>query len=64
MPADAQASWTRPEQSIPAALYTAVAEVMAYVYQLDNWMKQGGQPPHAPAHLPVPAGMDPGSPDQ
>ncbi len=52
------------EQSIPAALYTAVAEVMAYVYQLDNWMKQGGQPPHAPAHLPVPAGLDPGSPDE
>lgn len=52
------------EQAIPAALYTAVAEVMAYVYQLDNWMKQGGLPPQAPTHLPVPEGMDPGAPDE
>jgi len=52
------------EQSIPAALYTAVAEVMAYVYQLDAWMKQGGLPPVAPAVLPVPAGMDPGAPEE
>ena len=52
------------EQAIPAALYTAVAEVMAYVYQLDHWMKEGGLPPQAPAHLPVPEGMDPGSPDE
>ena len=52
------------EQSIPAALYTAVAEVMAYVYQLDAWMKQGGLPPVAPATLPVPAGMDPGTPEE
>ncbi|MER2554497.1 MAG: flagellar biosynthesis protein FlhB [Thauera sp.] len=52
------------EQSIPAALYTAVAEVMAYVYQLDAWMKQGGLPPVAPATLPVPAGMDPGVPEE
>ena len=52
------------EQSIPAALYTAVAEVMAYVYQLDAWMKQGGLPPVAPATLPVPAGMDPGAPEE
>lgn len=52
------------EQSIPAALYTAVAEVMAYVYQLDAWMKQGGLPPVAPTALPVPAGMDPGAPEE
>ena len=52
------------EQAIPAALYTAVAEVMAYVYQLDAWMKQGGLPPVAPATLPVPAGMDPGAPEE
>jgi len=50
------------EQAIPAALYTAVAEVMAYVYQLDAWMKQGGLPPAAPTALPVPVGMDPGVP--
>lgn len=52
------------EQAIPAALYTAVAEVMAYVYQLDAWMKQGGLPPVAPSALPVPAGMDPGAPEE
>ncbi len=52
------------EQAIPAALYTAVAEVMAYVYQLDAWMKQGGLPPQVPVHLPVPEGMDPGAPEQ
>ncbi|MCM8565392.1 flagellar biosynthesis protein FlhB [Thauera linaloolentis] len=52
------------EQAIPAALYTVVAEVMAYVYQLDTWMKQGGLPPQMPASLAVPEGMDPGSPDE
>lgn len=52
------------EQPIPAALYTAVAEVMAYVYQLERWAKDGGLPPQAPAELPVPAGMDPGAPDE
>ncbi|MBN8440777.1 MAG: flagellar type III secretion system protein FlhB [Thauera sp.] len=50
------------EQSIPAALYTAVAEVMAYVYQLDAWLSGGGLPPQVPTHLPVPEGMDPGAP--
>ncbi len=52
------------EQSIPASLYTAVAEVMAYVYQLDAWIKQGGLPPQAPTRLPVPEGMDPGAPEE
>ena len=52
------------EQAIPAALYTAVAEVMAYVYQLDAWMKQGGQQPEAPADLQVPEGMDPGAAEE
>ncbi|THF64201.1 flagellar biosynthesis protein FlhB [Pseudothauera rhizosphaerae] len=52
------------EQAIPAGLYTAVAEVLAYVYQLNNWMAQGGLPPQAPTALQVPAGMDPGAPDR
>ncbi len=52
------------EQAIPAALYTAVAEVMAYVYQLDAWMKQGGLQPEAPADLQVPEGMDPGAAEE
>lgn len=45
---------------VPAALYTAVAEVLAYVYQLNRYMKQGGHPPRAPEHLSVPRDMDPG----
>jgi flagellar biosynthesis protein FlhB len=52
------------EEAVPAALYTAVAEVMAYVYQLDAWMKEGGLPPQAPTELPVPEGMDPGTPQE
>lgn len=52
------------EQAIPAALYTAVAEVMAYVYQLNHWMEQGGMPPATPTDLPVPEDLDPGSPDE
>ncbi len=48
------------EQTVPAALYTAVAEVMAYVYQLNDWMENGGLPPDEPTGLPVPADMDPG----
>lgn len=48
------------EHSVPAALYTAVAEVMAYVYQLNHWMTHGGMPPIEPTGLPVPPDMDPG----
>jgi flagellar biosynthetic protein FlhB len=47
--------------SIPAALYTAVAEVMAWVYQLNAYLKQGGLPPMAPLQIAVPAELDPGS---
>lgn len=47
-------------ESIPAALYSAVAEVMAWVYQLNNFIAQGGLPPEEPADLPVPPDMDPG----
>lgn len=52
------------EQAVPAALYTAVAEVLAYVYQLNAWLAQGGSArPQAPTRLAVPAELDPGSPD-
>lgn len=47
------------EQTIPAQLYTAVAEVMAYVFQLNHWIASGGLPPELPSHLPVPPDMDP-----
>ena len=45
---------------IPAALYRAVAEVMAYVYQLNHYAAHGGRLPSPPAELPVPAELDPG----
>ena len=51
---------TELDQTIPPALFRAVAEVMAYVYQLNAWLAQGGRPPQAPADLPVPAELDPG----
>ncbi|MDD2914439.1 MAG: flagellar biosynthesis protein FlhB [Gallionella sp.] len=46
-------------ESIPEALYTAVAEVLAYVYQLRRYEKQGGARPHEPANLSVPVELDP-----
>ncbi len=47
------------EHAIPATLYTAVAEVMAYVFQLNHWLATGGLPPELPADLPVPPDLDP-----
>lgn len=44
---------------IPEALYTAVAEVLAYVYQLRRYKKQGGTKPAVPGELPVPKELDP-----
>ena len=46
-------------ESIPEALYTAVAEVLAYVYQLKRYQKQGGARPEEPGDLPVPTELDP-----
>lgn len=48
-------------ESIPEALYTAVAEVLAYVYQLKRYQAQGGDRPEQPGNLPVPAELDPAS---
>ena len=45
--------------TIPEALYSAVAEVLAYVYQLRRYEKIGGARPAGPAELPVPVGLDP-----
>lgn len=44
---------------IPAALYTAVAEVLAYVFQLRAFGKNGGTRPVAPQQLDVPPELDP-----
>ncbi len=45
-------------QHIPGALYGAVAEVLAWVWQLRRWKREGGLIPVKPKDLPVPAEMD------
>ncbi|WP_350316487.1 flagellar biosynthesis protein FlhB [Pectobacterium aroidearum] len=45
-------------EHIPAALYAAVAEVLAWVYQLKRWKREGGLIPRKPKHLPVPDSLD------
>ena len=44
---------------IPATLYAAVAEVLAYVFQLRHFQRVGGAYPTAPTVLPVPSELDP-----
>ncbi len=44
---------------IPQTLYTTVAEVLAYVFQLRRYREHGGTLPAAPQRLSVPPGMDP-----
>jgi len=44
---------------IPATLYAAVAEVLAYVFQLRRYQQAGGAYPQAPVDLPVPPELDP-----
>ena len=48
-------------QEIPAALYNAVAEVLAWVYQLRRFESAGGERPREPTLLPVPEELDPGA---
>ncbi len=45
-------------QQIPGELYSAVAEVLAWVYGLRRWRNSGGVPPVQPRDLPVPESMD------
>jgi flagellar biosynthetic protein FlhB len=47
-------------QEIPGALYGAVAEVLAWVYQLRRFEAGDGERPTEPSALPVPAELDPG----
>lgn len=47
---------------IPEALYAAVAEVLAYVFQLRSYSKAGGVYPERPVKLDVPPEMDPLNP--
>ena len=44
---------------IPEVLYGAVAEVLAYIYQLRRHRRDGGVMPQIPRDLPVPAELDP-----
>ncbi|WP_338924961.1 flagellar biosynthesis protein FlhB (plasmid) [Pseudomonas silesiensis] len=46
------------DREIPSGLYTAVAEVLAWVYRLKQVKKEGGAAPETPVYLPVPEGMD------
>lgn len=48
-------------QEIPAVLYSAVAEVLAWVFQLRNWNMGTGAEPRRPDHLVIPPGLDPES---
>jgi flagellar biosynthetic protein FlhB len=47
---------------IPEALYSAVAEVLAYVFQLRSYNKGGGHYPDRPGRLAVPPELDPHDP--
>jgi flagellar biosynthetic protein FlhB len=47
------------DREIPAALYTAVAQVLAYVYQLRHFVPGRNPRPREPQDLQVPSGMDP-----
>jgi flagellar biosynthesis protein FlhB len=44
---------------VPERLYTAVAEVLAYVFQLRRFNAYGGRAPALPEAIQVPAGLDP-----
>jgi flagellar biosynthetic protein FlhB len=47
---------------IPSVLYTAVAQVLAYVYQLKRYRAGQAQRPQAPRDIEVPEGLDPLAP--
>ncbi len=49
---------TELDQEIPAALYLAVAQVLAYVFQLRTAGRHGGDVPPPPADIEVPEGFD------
>nr|WP_233622788.1 flagellar biosynthesis protein FlhB [Burkholderia sp. Tr-20355] len=49
------------EREIPGSLYSAVAEVLAWVYQLKRFRSEGGAFPAVPVDLDVPAELDKGT---
>ncbi|WP_347330238.1 flagellar biosynthesis protein FlhB [Marinimicrobium locisalis] len=48
---------TELDEEIPADLYMAVAQVLAYVFQLRNYRKGRGDRPQYPRNIPVPRNM-------
>ena len=48
---------TELDQSIPSGLYLAVAQVLAYVFQLRNYRKGRGQKPKYPRNITLPSDM-------
>lgn len=51
------------DQEVPAALYTAVAQVLAYVYQLRQFVPgRSARKPQAPVQIQVPPELDPLTP--
>ncbi|MGP1718219.1 MAG: flagellar biosynthesis protein FlhB [Methylophilus sp.] len=50
---------TELESEIPQALYAAVAEILAYVFQLRVFKQHGGVRPAMPDNVPVPDALDP-----
>ena len=52
---------TELNHEIPEALYSAVAEVLAYVFQMRVFRNEGGVRPELSKSLPVPEAMDPHS---
>jgi len=45
-------------QPIPASLYCAVAEVLAWVYSIKRWRNNGGIKPRTPVKISLPENMD------
>lgn len=60
----ARALYTHTElgDQIPQGLYTAVAEVLAYVFQLRTYRQHGGHYPNLPKDIDVPPHLDPLNP--
>ncbi|NGR07414.1 flagellar type III secretion system protein FlhB [bacterium SGD-2] len=49
------------EREIPVELYSAVAEVLAWVFRLRTWAPGMGQEPEPPTQITIPPGLDPDS---
>ena len=50
------------DDEIPQSLYIAVAEVLAYVFQLRAYHQHGGRRPEMPTKIEVPPHLDPNNP--